>query len=475
MLVQEAICRNRPFQDDVRPMLFNRGQEPTLHPPARFLQHTFCYVYAGIFQTLYSTAGDQREWIALAHHHMLHTTCDQQVRTGWCATVMRTRFQVHVECCIGGNWAIAKGAQTSYFCMGATSDLVPTFCQYMALLHQYSANERVRRSGSNGLLSQFQAALHPRFVAGSVHCGAQRCIIRRGLPGYFCAPPIMRVATNTVGSLLDLYKSELSPVFGVAEARAMARIVFRQTFGWDVAELDAQRTTALSESELLKVYTPLTRLRTGEPLQYVLGHTWFMGMELEVAPGVLIPRPETEELVDMILRGGRPFSRVLDIGTGSGCIALALKNHRVQAMVTGMDVSLEALAVAQRNGTALGLSVEWLHGDVLDQNVVMPCDLDLVVSNPPYVPRAEYDSLEPHVRDHEPHLALFVDDHDSLLFYRVIGQRALQALMPGGELWFEGHYRYAAAVAELLTTLGYSSVRLLNDLSGSPRFIHAIR
>lgn len=285
----------------------------------------------------------------------------------------------------------------------------------------------------------------------------------------------MRVATNTVGSLLDLYKSELSPVFGVAEARAMARIVFRQAFGWDTAELDAQRTTALSESELLKVYTPLTRLRTGEPLQYVLGHAWFMGMELEVAPGVLIPRPETEELVDLILRSGRAFTNVLDIGTGSGCIALALKKHLPQAVVSAMDVSLEALAIAQRNGTAQGLSVDWLHADVLDPTGAFPRGLDLVVSNPPYVPRAESGAMEPHVYDHEPHLALFVDDHDPLLFYRVIAQRSLQALVSGSELWFEGHYLHASAVGELLTTLGYGSVRVLNDLSGSPRFIHAIR
>lgn len=103
MLVQEAIRRNRPFQDDVRSMLFNRSQESALYPAAVLLQHTFCYAYAGIFQPLYTTACDQREWIALAHHHMLHTTCDQQVRTGWCAPVMRTRFQVHIEYSIGGN------------------------------------------------------------------------------------------------------------------------------------------------------------------------------------------------------------------------------------------------------------------------------------------------------------------------------------------------------------------------------------
>ncbi|HOY28023.1 MAG TPA: peptide chain release factor N(5)-glutamine methyltransferase [Flavobacteriales bacterium] len=285
----------------------------------------------------------------------------------------------------------------------------------------------------------------------------------------------MRVATNTVGSLLDLYRSELTPVFGAAEARAVVRFVFEHAFGWDQAQVEANRTTTLSESELLKVYTPLTRLRNGEPLQYVLGHVRFMGMDIGVAPGVLIPRPETEELVDLIQRNGRSYARVLDIGTGSGCIALALKKHVPNAVVMGMDVSSDALSIARRNGEVLGLPVEWIQQDVLDPSAAIPSQLDLIVSNPPYVPRSEEVSLDPHVRYHEPHLALFVEDADPLLFYRVIAQRAWDLLVPSGELWFEGHYQYAEAVADMVKTQGYSNVRLLHDLSGSPRFIHAHR
>ena len=285
----------------------------------------------------------------------------------------------------------------------------------------------------------------------------------------------MRVATNTVGSLLDLYRSELTPIFGAAEARAVVRFVFEHAFGWDQAQVEANRTTTLSESELLKVYTPLTRLRNGEPLQYVLGHVRFMGMDIGVAPGVLIPRPETEELVDLIQRNGRSYARVLDIGTGSGCIALALKKHVPNAVVMGMDVSSDALSIARRNGEVLGLPVEWIQQDVLDPSAAIPSQLDLIVSNPPYVPRSEEVSLDPHVRYHEPHLALFVEDADPLLFYRVIAQRAWDLLVPSGELWFEGHYQYAEAVAGMVKTQGFSNVRLLHDLSGSPRFIHAHR
>lgn len=291
----------------------------------------------------------------------------------------------------------------------------------------------------------------------------------------FALPTKMRVATNTVGSLFDLYRSELGALFGAAEAKAMARIVFQEAFGWDAAHLDMHRSTALSESELLKVYTPLTRLRTGEPLQYVLGHAWFMGMKLHVSPGVLIPRPETEEMVDLIQRRGRSFDRIVDIGTGSGCIALGLKQSFPDAEVMAMDVSEEALTIARRNGKEQALNIEWQQCDVLSTEREFPRDLDLVVSNPPYVPRSEERAMERHVLDHEPHMALFVEDADPLVFYRVIAQKAWLAVVPGGEVWFEGHYRYSNAVGDMLLIQGYSNVEVLNDLSGSPRFIHAVR
>lgn len=285
----------------------------------------------------------------------------------------------------------------------------------------------------------------------------------------------MRVSTNTVGSLLDLYRAELAPLFGDPEARAIARTVFRHAFGWDMGELELRRPAALSESELLKVYAPLTRLRKGEPLQYVLGHAWFMGMEVQVAPGVLIPRPETEELVDLIRQDGRTAQRIIDIGTGSGCIALALKRLYPRSQVWAVDVSEEALAIARRNGATQGLDVQWSKLDVLDATASLPDGLDLVVSNPPYVPRSEEPALAAHVRGYEPHLALFVDDVDPLVFYRAIARKAWDALVPGGALWFEGHHHHAAAVGAMLVGSGYDTVSVLNDLSGSSRFIHAIR
>jgi len=285
----------------------------------------------------------------------------------------------------------------------------------------------------------------------------------------------LRIANNTVDAVLDQYQRDLSPLYARSEVRAIACAVFYDRLGWDATDLMVKREASLSESELLQVYLPLKRLRNGEPLQYVLGSVEFHGMRISVDPSVLIPRPETEELVDHIIRSRTEApKRILDIGTGSGCIALALKKNFPGALVQGIDVSPEALATAERNAQANKLAVEWKRADVLDPDAKLEV-CDLVVSNPPYVPRSEHASLAANVREHEPHLALFVEDVDPLLFYRVIGQRALMLLPTGGELWFEGHHIHTPAVGHMLEGLGYTAVRVLNDLGGTPRFIHARR
>ena len=285
----------------------------------------------------------------------------------------------------------------------------------------------------------------------------------------------LRIATNTVDAVLDQYQRDLSPLYARGEVRAIACAVFFDRLGWDATDLMLKREASLSESELLQVYLPLKRLRTGEPLQYVLGSVDFQGLRISVDPSVLIPRPETEELLDLIIRSRtEPPKRILDIGTGSGCIALALKKAFPEAIVHGLDVSPEALATAEGNAQANKLFVEWRRTDVLDPDAELEA-FDLIVSNPPYVPRSDEASLAVNVREHEPHLALFVEDIDPLLFYRVIAQRALNLLPSEGELWFEGHHIHTPEVGRILDGFGYAEVRVLNDLSGIPRFIHARR
>ncbi len=285
----------------------------------------------------------------------------------------------------------------------------------------------------------------------------------------------MRTADNRVDTILSLYGSSLAGRYPAGEVRAIVRAVFHHQLGWDTAQLELRRDAHLSESELLRVYDPLQRLRAGEPLQYVLGLVHFHGLDLKVGPGVLIPRPETEEMVDRIIHQGMVPKVITDIGTGSGCIALALKRAFPQAQVHGIDVSTEALAIARRNAERNGLEAEWHHADVLDAAFTIPPGTDLIVSNPPYVPRGEKTEMSEHVHAHEPDLALFVDDDDPLRFHRVIGVLAYQALPPAGQLWFEGHKRHAHAVGDLLHGLGFAEVNVMDDLGGLPRFIHAVR
>lgn len=275
--------------------------------------------------------------------------------------------------------------------------------------------------------------------------------------------------------MLAQYRDQLAALYDEGEARAIARAVFQDRMGWDAAELEMRKPEALHESDLLKVYLPLKRLRDGEPMQHVLGKVWFHGLELEVSPDALIPRPETEELVDLIVRRDRAPSSIIDVCTGSGCIALALKHRFPNANAHGLDISDAALSLALRNSLKLGMDIRLEKADVLAEGFTLPVDSDLIISNPPYIPVDEADALEPRVRAREPYIALFAPADDPLAFYRAIGRAALKALAPQGELWFEGHWRYASEAAALIAELGFQDVRLLDDLSGKNRFIHATK
>ena len=290
--------------------------------------------------------------------------------------------------------------------------------------------------------------------------------------GYFRAVP---QRGETVNSILGRYREELLPIHGASEARAITREVFRHKFGWDAYQLEQHSSDLLTVDQERDLQETLGRLVKGEPLQYVLGSAFFMGLELSVGNGVLIPRPETEELVERIVSSGTIPKHIVDIGTGSGCIALALKQAFPDSSVAGLDVSAQALQIAERNAIATGLDVQFACADVLADTFAIPYGFDLVVSNPPYIPRTEERTLAAHVREHEPGLALFVESSDPLLFYRKIAEHAKVALISGGSIWFEGHHLYAHAVGDLLSDLGFRSVEVAKDLSGNPRFISAVR
>ena len=252
----------------------------------------------------------------------------------------------------------------------------------------------------------------------------------------------------------------LASVYGEDEAREMAF--------WIAEEYGYSRASVMLEREALQMEgleDVLLRLCRQEPVQYVFGHTLWKGLDLKVTTDTLIPRPETAELVDWVLRdNGEERHTVLDIGTGSGCIALALQKSRPQWEVTGMDISEQALAVAMENGRKNRMSVRWQHKDILKEAIGEM--YDIVVSNPPYITESEKTSMKSNVLDYEPAKALFVRDDDPLLFYRTIAEQKR-----GTKIYFEVNARYACAVKEMLQTLGYTSVTIKKDMYGQERMV----
>lgn len=215
------------------------------------------------------------------------------------------------------------------------------------------------------------------------------------------------------------------------------------------------------------------KLKAGEPIQYILGKGPFYGREFLVNEHTLIPRNETEELVHLILKENPQAGlKILDIGTGTGCIPISLDLEMKSPEVYGIDISEKALEVARNNGELQKSNVSFLKCDILTEMPNVP-ELDVLVSNPPYVPESEKSEMHRNVLDFEPELALFVPDQDPLLFYRVIGEKGKQLLKPGGKLYFEIHEKFGSEVAELLTSLGYQEVKVMKDLNGKERIASA--
>lgn len=277
----------------------------------------------------------------------------------------------------------------------------------------------------------------------------------------------------TIRQLLSDLTEALTPAYGGGEASSIARIVAEDAF-----HLKGNAGRELSDVEYTRYLDISQRLLSGEPVQYVLGQADFFGMKFRVSPATLIPRQETEELVAWVLE--EPVSngvKLLDIGLGSGCIAISIRKKRPGWTVYGMEVSEEALAVAQQNSeTLVGGDTRFFHGNALKkqdwQN--LPA-LDIVISNPPYIPAAERTLVPAHVLNHEPHLALFVTDEDPLLFYREIAGMSLEKLKSGGRLFFECNEFNAGEVAEMLGQSGFTSIESRKDICGADRMVRAVK
>lgn len=295
-----------------------------------------------------------------------------------------------------------------------------------------------------------------------------------------------------IGEAKLFLQQALEKIYDSSESSNIAQLVLEEDTGYSKSEMVLLKEEALSPDQEEKLQQQLQRLFTHEPLQYILNKAWFYGMELYVDKAVLIPRPETEELVHWIVSdikasGIAVFSqdplqadattqlKILDIGTGSGCIALALKKEMPKAEVWGCDISEEALNVARRNGSTLDIRVDFQGINFLDeaQQTFLPT-VDVIVSNPPYIPLQDKATMHPNVVDFEPHTALFVPDNDALIFYKAIAGFAKKRLYSNGTIYLEIHEDLGAAVVELFQSEGFASVEIKKDMQGKERMVKVV-
>ena len=275
-------------------------------------------------------------------------------------------------------------------------------------------------------------------------------------------------------------------IYDAGEAKAVVRWVLDVRFGMSWTDILCGKVTELSAHDQTELEKIMQRLEKGEPVQYIIGVADFCGRLFHVEPGVLIPRPETAELCRMVIeerdisqKGQSPLCEILDIGTGSGCIAITLALEIPDAHVSAWDISDDALRIASANAKALGANVTFEHRDALDSSrFTLHASLplwDLIVSNPPYICNSEADGMARNVLDYEPHEALFGPVEDPALFYKRIGDYASIALKPGGKLYFELNPLTADEVSNYLKSLGFIDTEIRQDQFGKPRFLKATK
>lgn len=287
----------------------------------------------------------------------------------------------------------------------------------------------------------------------------------------------MFVIQNTAEAVKSYFLERLNSIFSEREITFFYKECLKKRLKISDSDLILQKDIRVSESDLLFFRSIVKRLQNHEPFQYILGETFFYDLIIRCDERALIPRPETEELVEWIIQTtdkAMPY-QIVDYCTGTGCVALALKSQLVQSTVLATDISSDALALAKKNAMLLNLSVNFLEENALlnDSDNFEINSLDVIVSNPPYIPMKDKSQMEKNVLDFEPHMALFVSDDNPLIFYKAIAEKANKLLKPSGYLFFEMHEDFAIQTKDLVESMGFDEVEIKQDLQGKNRMLRA--
>lgn len=282
----------------------------------------------------------------------------------------------------------------------------------------------------------------------------------------------MKMPENTIKAVITYVRTELLEFYPAHELNSMLYIMLDNFFNVTKKDMVMGLEKRLSESELLKIIYAVKDLKKHKPLAYILGEWEFYGLPFIVNEHTLIPRPETEELVQLIIGENESLNpSILDVGTGSGCIAISLKKNIPNSHVFAYDVSKETLAVAEQNAIKNNVEVSFKEVDILTNDEDLTLKLDVIVSNPPYIPVKDKDSMDKNVLEYEPHLALFVENEQPLLFYTAIAEFAKKHLTNRGKLYFEIHESLGNEVKNMLETKGFSNIEIVKDMNGKNRMV----
>ena len=275
-------------------------------------------------------------------------------------------------------------------------------------------------------------------------------------------------------AIVKQISTALTDSYSAGEISALTRIIATELLGVPQMTFFLKDNITLTAWQQTLLENAIERLKRQEPIQYILGYSDFCGLRFKVTLATLIPRPETSELVEWIASEATGNERILDIGTGSGCIAVSLAHKMPQSKVAAWDISPDALAVATENSKANGCTIAFEEVDILAYEPTGE-QFDIIVSNPPYIKENEKNAMHANVLDWEPHTALFVPDCDPLLFYRTIAKKGLTLLKPGGRLYFEINRAHGKETMDMLATLGYTSIELRKDFADNDRMIRAVK